>query len=105
MKGYIERPTGELSQIIQDHDLIHQLPKNHCLSGVLVSAACQDVTTNMVIPHPTEAKEAMYVDLNITYEQSLLPDGKLWDSQVFVNDTFLTESEINDLGYNNDSID
>jgi len=99
MQGFIERARGELQQIIADHNTIHELPKDHCLNGVAIGGGCQDEVTNIVIPHPLEAKDIMLIDTDFTYQQSLLPDNKLWTAGIFDSDTFLTRAEVDALGY------
>ena len=104
MKGFIKRPAGELQAIINSHNQLHGLPKDHCLAGVPCSDVAQDITCNIVIYHPDPqyGQEVMYVDTDHPYEQSLLTGsdaGKLWQSSTFSNDTFLTLTEIKADGF------
>lgn len=104
MKGYIKRPIGELQAIINNHNDLHALPKDHCLGGIPCPDAAQDVAVNSIISHPNPqyGHEIMYVDTEQLYEQSLLtsPDiGKLWQSSTFSNDTFLSLAEVKTDGF------
>ncbi len=69
------------------------------LSGVIVSGIQQDVTIGTAIPHPTEAKEILYVDTDSTYNQSLLPDNKIWTEGVFDNETFYSFEDARAQGF------
>jgi len=104
MKGFIKRPNGELQVIINNHNDLHALPKDHCLNGIPCPDVQQDISVNGIISHPDPqyGYEIMYIDLDQSYEQSLLTgadSGKLWQSSVFSDDTFLSLAEVKAEGY------